>query len=285
MRLARPRSRVRSRSRRACGCATPRSGTSTRCGPRSTEMQATADEADRDGDAPDADTIRQRPVGRALPGRRSAPAAGPPSRPSRWSRPSAPSTRRPTSTPDTEDPTPRPTIRVIGSPRPGRGGWHGDEPVEQSAPDDAARRAAAGARPAAAKRAYDAALALVERPAVRRRRSTPSRRSSSGGPTTRTPTTRCTGAASATSRKGDYPRAAEQFEGVLAALPGRQQGARRAAQARHVRTRSSAIRRRRKEYFDRLAQQLSAERGRATHPARQPSPATTPSGPAPEDHR
>jgi tol-pal system protein YbgF len=74
--------------------------------------------------------------------------------------------------PDTEDPTPRPTLRVIGMPRFGRNGWREDQ-VEQSNFDTGGGgggyagggRAPGEGRPSAldpeAKRSYDAALALV----------------------------------------------------------------------------------------------------------------------------
>ena len=65
---------------------------------------------------------------------------------------------------DTEDSTPRPSIRVLGTPRSNaRGGWRGQDVVEQVRPDDGA--GASQPRPSAldpeAKRAYDAALSLV----------------------------------------------------------------------------------------------------------------------------
>jgi tol-pal system protein YbgF len=53
---------------------------------------------------------------------------------------------------DTEDPTPRPTFRITGSPRNGRGGWGGED--ETSA-------AVTSTLDPEAKHAYDAALALV----------------------------------------------------------------------------------------------------------------------------
>lgn len=73
--------------------------------------------------------------------------------------------------PDTEDKTPRPSIRVIGSWRSGRYGMRGEDQVQETLPDDGtAQSAPAGGSPSAgrsstldpeAKRAYDAALALV----------------------------------------------------------------------------------------------------------------------------
>jgi tol-pal system protein YbgF len=64
-------------------------------------------------------------------------------------------------TADTEDPAPRPSIRILGTPRPGgHGMWRGDDRVEQSGVDDGS-----GGQPSAldpeAPKAYDAALALV----------------------------------------------------------------------------------------------------------------------------
>jgi tol-pal system protein YbgF len=61
---------------------------------------------------------------------------------------------------DTEDPSPRPTIRVIGSPRVGRGGWQGDQ-VDESNVDRPTAPPPSSALDPAAKPAYEAALALV----------------------------------------------------------------------------------------------------------------------------
>jgi tol-pal system protein YbgF len=75
----------------------------------------------------------------------------------------------PGESPDTEDPAPRPTIRVVGTPRVGRNGWREDQ-VEQSNLESGGGGGFASAPPGdarpsaldpAAKRAYDAALALV----------------------------------------------------------------------------------------------------------------------------
>jgi tol-pal system protein YbgF len=60
--------------------------------------------------------------------------------------------------PDTDDPSPRPTIRIFGSPRVGRNGWREDQ-VEQSGADDGQPRSSA--LDPEAKPAYEAALALV----------------------------------------------------------------------------------------------------------------------------
>ena len=64
-------------------------------------------------------------------------------------------------TADTEDSTPRPSIRVIGAARPiGRGAWRGQD-VEQTYQDDGSGASRPAALDPDAKRAYDAALALV----------------------------------------------------------------------------------------------------------------------------
>jgi tol-pal system protein YbgF len=67
---------------------------------------------------------------------------------------------------DPEDPTPRPSIRILGTARPaGRGAWRGEDHVEQSGMADNGTAGAGEERPSAldpeAKPAYDAALALV----------------------------------------------------------------------------------------------------------------------------
>jgi tol-pal system protein YbgF len=60
--------------------------------------------------------------------------------------------------PDTEDPSPRPTIRIFGSPHVGRNGWREDQ-VEQS--DDGSGQPRSSALDPAAKPAYESAIALV----------------------------------------------------------------------------------------------------------------------------
>jgi len=61
---------------------------------------------------------------------------------------------------DTEDPSPRPTIRIFGSPRVGRSGWSEDQ-VEQSTADDGSGPPRPSALDPEAKPTYEAALALV----------------------------------------------------------------------------------------------------------------------------
>jgi tol-pal system protein YbgF len=60
--------------------------------------------------------------------------------------------------PDTEDPTPRPTIRVLGTPRAGRGAWRDDQ---TQVADDGSGSPRSSALDPQAKPAYDAAFALV----------------------------------------------------------------------------------------------------------------------------
>ncbi len=60
--------------------------------------------------------------------------------------------------PDTEDPTPRPTIRVLGTPRAGRGAWRDDQ---TQVADDGSGAPRSSALDPQAKPAYDAAFALV----------------------------------------------------------------------------------------------------------------------------
>ena len=68
---------------------------------------------------------------------------------------------------DTDDPSPRPTIRVIGTPRVGRNGWREDQIEESNQEPGGGGYGSGGASPRpsaldpAAKPAYDAALALV----------------------------------------------------------------------------------------------------------------------------
>ena len=73
-------------------------------------------------------------------------------------------------TADPQDTTQRPTIRVFGASRSARGSRHGDDQIELAASDDAASDGTSGAasrsrdssvRDPEAKRAYDAALSLV----------------------------------------------------------------------------------------------------------------------------
>ena len=62
---------------------------------------------------------------------------------------------------DTEDPTPRPSIHIVGSPRVGRGAYREDQVDESGADAPAPAPAQSSALDPAAKPAYEAALALV----------------------------------------------------------------------------------------------------------------------------
>jgi tol-pal system protein YbgF len=63
---------------------------------------------------------------------------------------------------DPEDPTPRPSIRILGSPHPtGRAAWRDDDRVEQTGLGDAPGESRPSPLDPAAKPAYDAALSLV----------------------------------------------------------------------------------------------------------------------------
>ena len=94
----------------------------------------------------------------------SAPAPPPPSPPVvQLGEPGSDAERSGEST-DPQDTTPRPTIRIFGSSRSGRNGWHDDQ-VEQTSPDEGTTPPSSAHDPPAldpeAKRAYDGAIALV----------------------------------------------------------------------------------------------------------------------------
>jgi tol-pal system protein YbgF len=124
---------------------------------------------------------------------------------------------------DTEDSSPRPSIRVLGTPRSSaRNGWRGQEFVEQTHPDDASGPSTASPRPSAldpeAKRAYDAALSLVNAGQYDRALDAlaaflvkwPDHPYADNALYWRG---ECYFA------RGEYARASEQFEGVLARFP------------------------------------------------------------------
>ncbi|HLK40646.1 MAG TPA: tol-pal system protein YbgF [Polyangiaceae bacterium] len=119
---------------------------------------------------------------------------------------------------DTEDSTPRPSIRVIGAARsPGRGGWRGQE-VEQTLQDDGSGSARPAALDPEAKRAYDAALMLVNARQFDKALDAlaaflvkwPEHPYADNAMYWR---------AECYYARGDYARAAEQFEGVAARFP------------------------------------------------------------------
>jgi tol-pal system protein YbgF len=178
--------------------------------------------------------------------------------------------------PDTEDPTPRPTIRVIGSSRRGDTQSLTDETpastgsAQPSALDPNAKRDYEAALSLVNARQYDAALDALAAFLVKY----PDHPYADNALFWRG---ECYYA------KGDYLHAAEQFEGVFTRFPAGNKapdallklGMSRMKLGDPVKA---------KEYFDRLAQtypQSDAARRIPTVRA----PATTPSGPASEDHR
>jgi len=125
------------------------------------EMLATIDEVQHDRDEAEKDmmasSIADTHAASGTPERQPAPALAPPE--------SIPigdgdGTGDSLDSPDTEDSSPRPTIRIFGSPRVGRNGWREDQ-VEQSGADDGPGQPRSSALDPEAKPAYEAALALV----------------------------------------------------------------------------------------------------------------------------
>jgi tol-pal system protein YbgF len=175
--------------------------------------------------------------------------------------------------PDTDDPTPRPTIRVIGSSR-----------NAQSLTDEASSDT--GARPSAldpnAKRDYDAALSLVT-----------AKRYDEALDALAAFLVRYPDHPYADNAlfwrgecyfaKGDYLHASEQFEGVVTRFPAGNK-APDALLKLGISRMKLGDPAKAKEIFDRLAQTYpQSEAARRIPPVR--VTATTPSGPAPEDHR
>ena len=185
---------------------------------------------------------------------------------------------------DTEDTTPRPSLRVIGSTRAvSRGAWREDQ-VEQTGPDDAAGDSPrpAGALDPAAARAYDAALSLVNAKHYDRALDAlaaflvrwPDHPYADNAMYWRG---ECYFA------RGEYLRASEQFEGVLARFP----AGNKAPDAllklgmSHQKLGDPA---KAKECFDRLAQSYpQSDASRRIPPVT--IQAATPRGSASEDHR
>jgi tol-pal system protein YbgF len=181
--------------------------------------------------------------------------------------------------PDTEDPTPRPNIRVFGSARTIRGSWREDQ-VDQTSPDDPPRPA--GSLDPAAAPAYDAAMALFNARQYDRALDAfasflvrwPDHPYANNAMFWRG---ECYFA------KGDYSRAADQFEGVTARFPAGSKvpdallklGMSRQKLGEPVKA---------KEAFDRLTQLFPQSDAARRIPVVTIS-ATTPRGPASEDHR
>jgi tol-pal system protein YbgF len=183
---------------------------------------------------------------------------------------------------DTEDPTPRPNIRVLGAARSERGSWRGQDRVEASNPDETAGSPAGTKLDPAAAPAYDAAMSLVNA------RKYDKALDALAAFLVRWPDHPYSDNAmywrgECYFARGDYRRAAEQFEGVMARFPAgdkvpdallklgmTQQKLGNPAKA--------------KECFDRLAQ-LYPDSDAARRVPSVTTPASTPRGPASEDHR
>lgn len=186
---------------------------------------------------------------------------------------------------DTEDPTPRPSIRILGSARPnGRGPWRGDDRVEQTGPADGSD--GADGRPSAldpaAKPAYDAALALVNA------RKYDSALDALAAFLVKWPDHPYADNAmywrgECYLARGDHAHAAEQFEGVLTRFP-----AGNKAPDALLKLGMTAQRMgdpaRAKELFARLVRDYPQSPA-AHHVPPVSAPAVTPPGPSPEDHR
>jgi tol-pal system protein YbgF len=185
---------------------------------------------------------------------------------------------------DTEDTTPRPSIRILGSGRATTRGWHPDE-VEQTQPEGDTSAHSSFSRPQldpAAASAYDGAMSLVASKQYEKALDAfaaflvrwPDHPYADNAMYWRG---ECYFA------RGDYRRASEQFEGVLARFP----AGNKAPDA--LLKLGLAFQRlgdpvKAKETFDRLAQLYpQSEAARRIPPVT--VPATTPRGPAPEDHR
>ena len=180
---------------------------------------------------------------------------------------------------DTEDPTPRPNLRVFGSARSVRGTWREDQ-VEQTSPDDAARPA--GSLDPAAAPAYDAAMALVNAKQYDRALGAfaaflvrwPDHPYANNAIYWRG---ECYFA------KGDYTRAADQFEGVVARFPAGSKAPDALLKLGMSRQKLGEPAKA-KESFDRLTQIYPQSEAARRVPVVTIS-ATTPRGPASEDHR
>ncbi len=185
---------------------------------------------------------------------------------------------------DTEDPTPRPNIRVLGSPRTNeRGGWRGEDRVEQTLPDDSATPSTGTGRlDPAASGAYDAAMSLVNAKQYDKALDAfaaflvrwPDHPYANNAMYWRG---ECYFA------RGDYRRAAEQFEGVVARFPAGNK-APDALLKLGMSQQKLGDPVKAKESFDRLTELYpQSDAARRIPPVT--IPATTPRGPAPEDHR
>jgi tol-pal system protein YbgF len=186
---------------------------------------------------------------------------------------------------DTEDGTPRPSIRVFGTaPAAVRGGWRGDEQVDSTSPGDGAGDPTrpAGALDPAASRAYDAAMSLVNA------RHYDQALDALASFLVRWPDHPYANNAmywrgECYYARGEYLRASEQFEGVIARFPAGSKApdALLKLGMSHQKLGDPA---KAKECFDRLAQSYpQSDAARRIPPVT--IQAATPRGPASEDHR
>jgi tol-pal system protein YbgF len=188
---------------------------------------------------------------------------------------------------DPQDTTPRPTIRVFGSVRSGRNARMDDQ-IEETAPDDRGAASGSSGSDADARRAYDAALSLVN-----------ARRFDQGldalaaflvkWPDNPYADNATYWRGECYFARGDYLHASEQFEGVLSRFPGSEKAPDallKLGMASDKLGRAAKA----KDCFDRLVRQYP-DSDAAHHvpssasgspPSRSPSPAP---GPAPEEHR
>ena len=247
------------------------------------EMRATIDEVQRDRDQAEADMMASSVADTHLagaPARLPAPALAPP-----------PSIAVGDGTgegpvgeldsPDTEDPSPRPTIRIFGTPRVGRNAWRDDQ-VEQTGGDDGSSTSRSSALDPEAKHAYESAIALVSARQYDRALDDlaaflvkyPDHPYADNAMYWRG---ECYFA------KGDYLHAAEQFEGTVTRFP----AGNKAPDAllklgmSHQKLGNPA---KAKECFDRLAHAYP-QSDAARHIPPVLTPATTPRGTGSEDHR
>ena len=124
------------------------------------EMRATIDEVQRERDQAERDmmasSIADTHAASGVPARQPAPALAPPE-----SFALGDGAGGGLDAPDTEDPSPRPTIRIFGSPRVGRNAWREDQVEQSGGGDDGPGVPRSSALDPEAKPAYEAALALV----------------------------------------------------------------------------------------------------------------------------
>jgi tol-pal system protein YbgF len=188
---------------------------------------------------------------------------------------------------DPQDTTPRPTIRVFGSQHVSvRNGWRGDDRVEQAVTEEGTSGPSSARRGNAldpeAKRAYDAALSLVNAKRFGEALDAlaaflvkwPDHPYANNAMYWRG---ECYFA------RGDYPRAAEQFDGVLKRFPAGAKAPDALLKLGMSHQKLGNLTKA-KECFDRLAQQHPESEAARRIPTIR-LPAAVPPRPAPEEHR